>query len=65
VTRPAAPFRIPVGKGIADELRRKGEERVGQAAAAQEFLRSPWPVDLSTCALRSRLRVPTVDLPPR
>lgn len=40
VTRPDAPFRIPVGEGIADELRRKGEEMVAQADVAEEFLRS-------------------------
>ena len=40
VTRPDAPFRIPVGEGIAAELRRKGEEMVTQAAAAEAFLRS-------------------------
>jgi NAD(P)-dependent dehydrogenase (short-subunit alcohol dehydrogenase family) len=39
-TRSDAPFRIPVGDGIADELRRKGEEMVAQAAAAEKFLRS-------------------------
>lgn len=40
VTRPDAPFRIPVGEGITDELRRKGEEMVTQAAAAEAFLDS-------------------------
>jgi len=39
-TRADAPFRIPVGEGIAEELRRKGEEMVTQAAAAETFLRS-------------------------
>jgi NAD(P)-dependent dehydrogenase (short-subunit alcohol dehydrogenase family) len=39
-TRADAPFRIPVGEGIADELRRKGEEMAAQAAAAEEFLDS-------------------------
>jgi NAD(P)-dependent dehydrogenase (short-subunit alcohol dehydrogenase family) len=40
VTRPDAPFRLPVGEGISDELRRKGKEMVAQAAAAEEFLGS-------------------------
>jgi len=40
VTRPDAPFRIPVGEGIAEELRRKGEELVTQATAAEAFLRT-------------------------
>jgi len=39
-TRPDAPFRIPVGTGIADELRRKGEEMMAQADAAEAFLDS-------------------------
>jgi len=39
-TRPDAPFRIPVGEGIAEELRRKGEEMIMQADAAQAFLLS-------------------------
>ncbi len=39
-TRPDAPFRIPVGEGIAEELRRKGEEMIMQAAAAEAFLDS-------------------------
>jgi NAD(P)-dependent dehydrogenase (short-subunit alcohol dehydrogenase family) len=39
-TRPDAPFRIPVGNGIAEELRRKGEEMMMQAAAAEAFLDS-------------------------
>lgn len=39
-TRPDAPFRVPVGEGIADELRHKGELLVAQAASAEEFLRS-------------------------
>jgi NAD(P)-dependent dehydrogenase (short-subunit alcohol dehydrogenase family) len=39
-SRPDAPFRIPVGEGIADELRRKGEEMVMQAAASEAFLDS-------------------------
>jgi len=38
--RPDAPFRIPVGEGIPDELRRKGEEMIMQAAAAEAFLDS-------------------------
>jgi len=37
-THPDAPFRIPVGESSADELRRKGEEMVAQAAAAKAFL---------------------------
>jgi NAD(P)-dependent dehydrogenase (short-subunit alcohol dehydrogenase family) len=39
-TRPDAPFRLPVGEGIADELRRKGEEMIAQAKAAEQFLAS-------------------------
>ncbi len=39
-TRSDAPFRIPVGDGISDELRRKGEEMIAQAEAADTFLRS-------------------------
>ncbi len=39
-TRSDAPFRIPVGDGVADELRRKGEEMIAQADAADTFLRS-------------------------
>ncbi|MCZ3386133.1 MAG: hypothetical protein LH630_04010, partial [Actinomycetia bacterium] len=40
VTRPDAPFRLPVGDGIAEELRRKGEEMAAQAAQAEDFLRT-------------------------
>jgi NAD(P)-dependent dehydrogenase (short-subunit alcohol dehydrogenase family) len=39
-TRPDAPFRIAVGEGIADELRRKGGELVTQADASDAFLDS-------------------------
>jgi NAD(P)-dependent dehydrogenase (short-subunit alcohol dehydrogenase family) len=39
-TRPDAPLRLPVGDGIADELRRKGAELVAQADAAVDFLGS-------------------------
>jgi NAD(P)-dependent dehydrogenase (short-subunit alcohol dehydrogenase family) len=39
-TRADAPFRIPVGEGIADELRRKGAEMIAQAAAGEQFLGS-------------------------
>ena len=39
-TRPDAPLRIFVGEGIAEELRRKGEEMITQAAAAEAFLDS-------------------------
>ena len=39
-TRPDAPFKIPVGEGIAEELRLKGEEMIMQANAAQAFLNS-------------------------
>jgi NAD(P)-dependent dehydrogenase (short-subunit alcohol dehydrogenase family) len=42
-TRADAPFRIPVGQGIAEELRCKGEEMVAQAAAAEAFLRTLEP----------------------
>jgi NAD(P)-dependent dehydrogenase (short-subunit alcohol dehydrogenase family) len=40
VTRPDAPFRIPVGEGIADELRQKGKQMIKQAAASEAFLES-------------------------
>lgn len=40
VTRRDAPFRIPVGDGISEELRRKGAEMMAQADAADAFLRS-------------------------
>ena len=40
VTRPDAPFRIPVGDDSADELRRKGQEMVAQSIAAEAFLHS-------------------------
>ena len=39
-TMAEVPFRIPVGEGIADELRRKGAEMIAQADAAEAFLRS-------------------------
>ena len=39
-TRPEAPLRIPVGEGIAEELRRKGAEMIAQADAADAFLAS-------------------------
>ena len=38
-TRPGAPLRVPVGDGIADELRRKARELLEQAEAAEQFLR--------------------------
>lgn len=40
VTRPDAPFRIPVGEGIADVVRKHAAALVRQADAAEEFLRS-------------------------
>jgi NAD(P)-dependent dehydrogenase (short-subunit alcohol dehydrogenase family) len=40
VTRLDAPFRIPVGEGICEELRRKGGEMISQADAAEAFLQS-------------------------
>lgn len=40
VTRPDAPFRIPVGDGIADVVRRHAQKLIEQADAAEEFLRS-------------------------
>ncbi len=40
VTRPDAPFRIPVGDGVADVLRRHAQKVIAQADAAEEFLRS-------------------------
>ena len=38
VTRPDAPFRVPVGEGIADELRRRAQDLLAQADAAEAFL---------------------------
>jgi NAD(P)-dependent dehydrogenase (short-subunit alcohol dehydrogenase family) len=38
-TRPDAPFRVPVGEGIGDRLRERGEQLVAQAAEAEAFLR--------------------------
>ena len=40
VTRPDAPFRIPVGEGIADVVRRHAHKLIEQADAAEAFLRS-------------------------
>ncbi len=40
VTRPDAPFRIPVGEGVADVMRRRAAALVRQADAAEDFLRS-------------------------
>jgi NAD(P)-dependent dehydrogenase (short-subunit alcohol dehydrogenase family) len=40
ITRPDAPFRIPVGEGIPAAVRRSAERRIEQANAAEEFLRS-------------------------
>lgn len=37
-TRPGAPLRLPVGEGVADELRRHGRELLEQADAAEAFL---------------------------
>jgi hypothetical protein len=35
-----APFRIPVGEDICEELRRKGRKMIAQADAAEAFLLS-------------------------
>jgi NAD(P)-dependent dehydrogenase (short-subunit alcohol dehydrogenase family) len=40
VTRPDAPFRIPVGTGVADAVRNHAQKVIAQADAAEEFLRS-------------------------
>jgi NAD(P)-dependent dehydrogenase (short-subunit alcohol dehydrogenase family) len=40
VTRPDAPFRIPVGEGIADVVRRHAQKLIASADAAEEFLRT-------------------------
>jgi NAD(P)-dependent dehydrogenase (short-subunit alcohol dehydrogenase family) len=40
VTRPDAPFRIPVGEGISDVVRKHAAGLVRQADAADEFLRT-------------------------
>ena len=40
VTHRNAPFRITVGEGMADLLRRKGEEMIAQATGAEAFLNS-------------------------
>jgi hypothetical protein len=37
---PDVPFRIPLDASIADKLRRKGEEMVARADAAEAFLHS-------------------------
>lgn len=37
VTRPGAPLRLPVGEGVADELRRHAHELLAQADAAEAF----------------------------
>jgi NAD(P)-dependent dehydrogenase (short-subunit alcohol dehydrogenase family) len=39
VTRPDAPFRIPVGEGIAETVRRHAHKVIAQTQAAEEFLR--------------------------
>jgi NAD(P)-dependent dehydrogenase (short-subunit alcohol dehydrogenase family) len=39
-TRPDAPLRLPVGAGVADELRRHARELIEQADAAEAFLAS-------------------------
>ena len=40
ILRPDAPFRIPVGEGIAAAVRRAAERRIEQANDSEEFLRS-------------------------
>jgi NAD(P)-dependent dehydrogenase (short-subunit alcohol dehydrogenase family) len=40
ITRPGAPLRLPVGEGVADELRRHAQELLAQAEAAEAFLSS-------------------------